>query len=243
MEQRKENERLHGVRLSQGCTEDLWGWGSPAGQMRARRRAELILAGADVSPGMRVLEIGCGTGMFTEMFSSLRIQLDAVDISPDLLARARQRELPENRVTFTEADVETVEFPYQFDAIIGSSILHHLDVEKTFSQIRRLLKPGRRFCFAEPNKLNPQVWVMFTFRRYFPYVSPDENPFLKHRLIRFLLKCDVRKISVQPFDWLHPSTPRKWIGPVSKIGRSLERLPLFREFAGSLLISGEFPES
>src|SRR3712207_6059544 len=66
---RASHEIEHGKKLSMGHPEDIWGWGSPAGKLRASRRAGLIARGAGLRPGVRALEIGCGTGLFTEMFA------------------------------------------------------------------------------------------------------------------------------------------------------------------------------
>jgi ubiquinone/menaquinone biosynthesis C-methylase UbiE len=120
--QRAENEIAHGQMLAQNDPELVWGWKTPAGRVRARRRADLIARGAGLKPGMRVLEIGCGTGMFTEIFAKTGAQILAVDISPDLLARARQRGLPESQVRFLERPFENCDVEGPFDAVIGSSV-------------------------------------------------------------------------------------------------------------------------
>jgi predicted TPR repeat methyltransferase len=47
-----------------------------------------------------VLEIDCGTGMFTRMFAPTGARIVAVDISGDILAKARERGLPADRLRF-----------------------------------------------------------------------------------------------------------------------------------------------
>lgn len=74
--------------LALGASAPRPGW------LRAERRAELIAKGAGLRPGVRVLEIGCGTGMFTEMFARTGAQIVAVEISEALLEKARARHLP-----------------------------------------------------------------------------------------------------------------------------------------------------
>ena len=59
MTSRTESEIQHGKRLAGDDTEYLWGWGTPAGKIRAGRRAELIATGAQLGRRKRVLEIGC----------------------------------------------------------------------------------------------------------------------------------------------------------------------------------------
>lgn len=222
-------------------TERIWGWDTPAGRLRAKRRAGLIVEGAHLTAGMRALEIGCGTGMFTELFAQTGAQLIAVDISGDLLQKAIARNLPPDRVKFLEKRFEDCDVKEPFDAVIGSSILHHLDTNSSFAKIFELLKPGGVMSFAEPNMLNPQVFAERTFRQWFPYTSPDETAFVRWRLKETLSRVGFEKIKVTPFDWLHPSTPERMIGLVKHIGRLLERTPILREFAGSLWISAYRP--
>jgi len=240
---RAQREIKHGEWLAAHDTEAIWGWGSPAGQKRAKRRAELIIAGAALSPGKRVLEIGCGTGMFTEIFAATGASILAVDISPELLNKARARALPPGQVTFFEGRFEDCDAEGPFDAVIGSSVLHHLDIEAAIGRIRELLKPAGRISFAEPNMLNPQVFLERTFHYLpvFSYTSPDETAFVRWRLERQLRLAGFQGVTIQPFDWLHPSTPQMLIKTVSTVGRWLESAPLLREFSGSLSIRAQLP--
>lgn len=241
---RQEREISHSRMLARGDTEKSWGWNSPAGRKRAERRGELIARGAGLGPGTRTLEIGCGTGMFTGMFARTGARIVAVDISGDLLAKTRERSLPANQVLFLEKRFEDCELEGPFDAIVGSSILHHLEVGESLDRIHALLKPGGVMCFAEPNLLNPQVFIerKFTFLRpWLSYVSQDETAFVRWRISAALRRSGFVEVEVTPFDWLHPSTPERLIGTVSAVGRFLERMPVLREFSGSVLISCRRP--
>jgi 2-polyprenyl-3-methyl-5-hydroxy-6-metoxy-1,4-benzoquinol methylase len=240
------NEIAHGRMLAASESEATWGWSGPAGQARARRRADLIIAAADLRPGRTVLEIGCGTGMFTEQFAASGARIIAVDVSPDLLAKAIARRLPADRVRFEQRRFETLERsdaaiqPWAaagVDAIIGSSVLHHLDIPAALATCKKLVATGGRIVFAEPNMLNPQVWMERNFRRWFPYVSQDETAIVRWELRRQLERAGFTDVVITPFDWLHPATPAPLIGVVGGAGRILERLPGLREFAGSVLIA------
>ena len=232
--------------LAASASEETWGWTTPAGQSRARRRAHLIISVAGLGSGRTVLEIGCGTGMFTERFAATGARVVAVDISPDLLAKARHRRLPADRVRFEQRPFESLELsdpaiqPWAaagFDAIIGSSVLHHLDIPRAVEACQRLLAAGGRLAFAEPNLLNPQVWMERNFRSWFPYVSPDETAIVRWPLKRRLERAGFADVVITPFDWLHPATPTSLINVVDGTGRLVERIPGVREFAGSVLIT------
>src|SRR5262249_48382227 len=94
---RAQHEIEHGRKLSAGDGEWTWGGGSAAGRRRAARRGALIAAAAGLAPGRRALEVGCGTGLFTEVFAATGAEILAVDISPELVAQARRRGLPPGR--------------------------------------------------------------------------------------------------------------------------------------------------
>lgn len=238
---RAKNEIEHGKSLAAGDPELLWGWATAAGRVRAERRARLIAEAGQLSEGKRVLEIGCGSGMFTQIFSRSGANITAVDISPDLILRARARGLPADKVSFIEKRFEDCDVDGPFDAVIGSSILHHLDLEQALGKILTLLKPGGVFSFAEPNMLNPQVFAERKFRRFFPYVSPDETAFIRWELKKYLSKAGYSQIRIRPFDWLHPAIPPGLIGFVSFTGKLLEKTPVLSEFAGSMLITAMRP--
>ena len=240
-DQRHRHELEHGKYLATLAAEEAWGWGTPAGKVRAKRRAALILQGAEIGPSSRVLEVGCGTGLFTEIFATAGAHLTAIDLSPDLLGFARSRGLP--RVQFVEGSLEDWEADEAFDAVIGSSVLHHLDLDRALPKVLRLLKPGGRLSFAEPNMLNPQVYCERHFRHFFPEVSPDETAFVRTRLHKTLLQAGFQSVSIRPFDWLHPATPPVLITVVSGIGRACEGLWPIKEFAGSLYIRATRPNA
>lgn len=239
------HEIAHGRWLSEQDTELVWGWGSPAGKLRARRRAELVATGAGLKPGVSAVEIGCGTGLFTEYFAESGARIVAVDISEPLLAKARERGLPPQQVKFMCARFEDVALPGTFDAAIGSSVLHHLDVPQALAAIRRLLKPGGVLSFAEPNMLNPQVFLErhppVFLKKYYAYTSPDETAFVRRGLRRLLEGAGFTDVTITPFDWLHPATPPAFISFVRLAGQVAERLPGVREFAGSLYIRARVP--
>jgi 2-polyprenyl-3-methyl-5-hydroxy-6-metoxy-1,4-benzoquinol methylase len=236
--QRVDREIAHGRYLAASDPETMWGWGTPAGQRRASRRARIIAEGGGLGPGVRALEVGCGTGLFTSYFAETGAKIVAIDISPELLALARHRALPIDRVSFVLGRFEELAADRQFDAIVGSSVLHHLELESALPHLFRLVKPGGWCSFAEPNMLNPQVFL----ERHVPalrkrlHVSPDETAFVRWSFAQMLREHGFERIAIAPFDWLHPFTPTPLIATVLAAGAVFERVPFVREFSGSLAI-------
>jgi len=239
-EERLRRELAHHRGLAGQQTEEIWGWASPAGRRRADRRGELFVDGTGIGPGRRVLELGCGTGEFTRRVARGGAELIALDLSPELLGKARTKVRAGAR--FVRADATVLPFPTaSFDAVYGCSILHHLDVEAALTEVRRVLRPGGRLVFSEPNLLNPQVFLMFKIHALRPYIgfSPDEMAFTRGAIVRILRRLGFGGVRVRYFDFLHPAIPGGLVSMVEPALEGFERVPLLRVIAGSLLIYAE----
>lgn len=245
MNTRLQHEIEHGRYLIEsGNPELIWNWDTPAGRVRANRRGALLTQAAQLKPGMKVLEVGCGTGLFTEMMARSGAHILAVDISPELIEEARKRSLPADQVEWRAIAFEECA-DTSFDAIVGSSVLHHLEMTPALKRMYQLLKPGGRLAFAEPNMLNPQVWAERNIEsvRRRNGASPDETAIVRWRLARDLRDIGFTDVHIRNTDWLHPATPPALIPAVASLGLLLERVPLIREFSGSVLIQARKPAS
>jgi ubiquinone/menaquinone biosynthesis C-methylase UbiE len=224
--------------------ERVWNWESAAGRRRAQRRAQMYVEHALLAPGRLALEVGCGTGLFLDRVAECGATIHALDLSTHLLAKARARLAGRTHVSVECGNAEQMPYPDgTFDAVYGSSVLHHLDLDRALREVFRVLRPGGRMVFTEPNILNPQVAVMFhvdATREYFG-VSLDEMAFSRFRAVRTARAVGFLQASARPFDFLHPSVPAAVVAAVSRAGALLEQIPLVREFGGSLLIRATKP--
>jgi 2-polyprenyl-3-methyl-5-hydroxy-6-metoxy-1,4-benzoquinol methylase len=239
---RVQHEIEHGRRLASDESAELaWGWSTRAGALRVEQRSSLVLQGADLKPGMRVMEIGCGTGLFTSIYSRSGADITAIELVPELLEKARSRKIA--NATFIAGRFEDYPGEAVFDAVIGNSILHHLEVEVALRRIYQLLKPGARMSFAEPNMMNPQVFLerQFYYLPIFSNTSPDETAFIRWRLRALLRRIGYEDIRIRLFDWLHPHTPAAIVPAVKRMSNFLERVPLIREISGCMAVSARRP--
>jgi SAM-dependent methyltransferase len=240
-EVRKGHELEHGRFLAPNAVE-IWGWGTPAGRERAIRRTNLILEHARIRPGMNVLEFGCGTGLFSRKLAASGANVVSIDLSPDLIEEAKKE--PITNVRYVVGDIESLDFSANsFDAVVGSSVLHHVDFTKALTEAYRVLKSGGRVAFAEPNMLNPQI----ALQKNVPFIkrrlgdSPDETAFFRWTIRRTLEEIGFTDIFIKPHDFLHPAIPTSFIPFVKDCGNILEAIPIIREIAGSLLFAGTKP--
>lgn len=233
------HEIAHGEKISRNA-EDIWGWSGIVGQKRADRRTQFFVDLGNITANSDVLEIGCGTGVFTEkVYAATKANITAIDVSAALLEQARQK-LP--NVKFAVENAMSLSFAdNSFDIVYGSSVLHHLDMPLAFAEFYRILRPAGKLVFAEPNMLNPQIFI----QKNVPFIkrwmgdSPDETAIVRFKTVKLLKKTGYVNVKIFPYDFLHPIVPKPLVSAFSTIGQTIEKIPLLKEFAGSVIIYAE----
>jgi SAM-dependent methyltransferase len=129
--------------------------------------------------GAVVLDYGCGNGEFSIILARRGARVFGIDISPKLIEQARASAAKMgcngSAPQFLAGDAHHTPFnDAMFDYVVGNGALHHLDLEKAFAEIARLLKPGGQAVFQEPMFQHPLLW---TLRRLTPKThTVDERP-------------------------------------------------------------------
>jgi ubiquinone/menaquinone biosynthesis C-methylase UbiE len=101
--------------------------------------------------GKRVLDYCCGAGDYAIFMAEAGADSWGIDISPVSTKKAEDEAKRRNlgkRATFATMDGEATSFTNNhFDLIIESGVLHHLDLERAYSELARILKPtGEIIC-------------------------------------------------------------------------------------------------
>jgi ubiquinone/menaquinone biosynthesis C-methylase UbiE len=111
---------------------------------------------ASISPGQRVLEIGCGTGNLAILGKRLNPACEVVAIDPDPEALARARRKAERRgatIQFDEGFAEELPYPdASFDRVFSAFMLHHVRPDAKALSLReafRVLKAGGSLHLAD----------------------------------------------------------------------------------------------
>ncbi|MBU4259949.1 MAG: class I SAM-dependent methyltransferase [Proteobacteria bacterium] len=130
---------------------------------------------------VRVLEYGCGKGSLAFELAKKGAEVVGIDISEVAVKNAIKKSSNlkdiKGKLCFKVMNAEDLEFPKEyFDIICGSAILHHLDLERAYSQLHKVLKLESKAVFLEPLGHNPLINL---YRRLTPYSRTiDEHPLL-----------------------------------------------------------------
>jgi SAM-dependent methyltransferase len=134
--------------------------------------------------GARVADLGCGSGVFTELLRQRGYRSVGLDISPKLVALGRHK-YP--GLELIEGDAENLPFDdASLDGVLLSGLVHHFpDPRRLASEVKRVLKDGGRFVAFDPNRMNPFMWLYRDHASPFYSsvgVTENERPVLASRV-------------------------------------------------------------
>ncbi len=92
----------------------------------------------------RVLELGCGTGLYTETLQKIADNIVATDFSDEMIAFAKQKRGNLENIKFLQADALNLEFNEEsFDTVFMANLVHVVgSAEKVIEGSNRVLKKG-----------------------------------------------------------------------------------------------------
>ena len=104
----------------------------------------------------RVLDLGCGPGFFTVLFTQMGCQVDAVDTSAEMLDRARTNlaaAAPEAKAAFHQGDIASLPFEDDtFDLAVSRNVTWLMrEPEATYAEWLRVLRTGGKFLAFDAN--------------------------------------------------------------------------------------------
>jgi len=113
--------------------------------------ADAFIVRLDLQPGMRVLDVGCGTGNQSLPAARTGAKVTGVDIAPNLLAQAVARAQEENAdIDFREADAEALPFrDGEFDVVLSMfAAMFAPRPEVAVAELLRVCRPGGLIAMA-----------------------------------------------------------------------------------------------
>jgi len=212
--------------------------------------ARLIAAFARLTglpPGARVADLGCGSGVFTDLLRQAGYHSVGLDISPKLIALGRAK-YP--GLELLEGDAENTPFESaSLDGVLLSGLVHHFpDPRRLAGEVYRVLKPGGHFMAFDPNRANPFMWLYRD--RASPFYSPlgvteNERPILASRTAEVFHDAGFRVqtdyLAGLAYRYVASQRTRAMLPVYNFIDNVIFNLGVMKPFRPFVLTSGEKP--
>lgn len=142
-------------------------WSTTYEQDRASRRLRELQRNAlgmlALTPDDVLLDLGCGTGAAVRDAAATVTRAVGFDLSPAMIARARELAASFGNAEFVEGDV-SAPLPFadgEFTAILCTNAFHHFPEHRaTVAEIVRVLAPTGRLVIADANRSHPAVLML-----------------------------------------------------------------------------------
>lgn len=149
----------------------------------------IVLSKLGMTPqGLRSLDVGCGGGYLPEELTRLGFMVSGVDPALASVAAAQSHAHETGlEIDYRVAQAESLPFPDgSFDLVTCCDVLEHVqDLDRTLSEITRVLKPGGIFLYDTINRTF-MTWLGVIFvaqefpaTRFFPPDTHDWSMFIK----------------------------------------------------------------
>ncbi|MBW2145710.1 MAG: methyltransferase domain-containing protein [Deltaproteobacteria bacterium] len=187
-----------------------------------RELADLLFTRGDE----RVLDVGCGTGLYYPVFAPRVASIVGIDISPEML-EAGKGMLNSKGIRNVELRLGSAEEPGPvggpFDLVMGLDVVHHVeDVPRMVSALHPLLASSGRLALLEPNIWNPLMFAAHLIPR------EERLALLRHRRSR-AFRHIASRFRLESTVYLNHITSRQpgWLArPIQAFFQTLEATPL-----------------
>jgi len=198
--------------------------------------AEEFVERLDLKPGMKVLDVACGTGNLAIPAARTGADVTGIDIAPNLIEQAQARAASEGlNATFEVGDAEALPYPDgSFDVVMtmfGAMFAPRPDV--TASELKRVCKPGGLIAMANwtPGAFTGQMFK--TNAKHVPPPAGMPSPILwgTEDAVRERLADGISDLQMTPrkIMFTYPFGPtdvvehfRMYFGPTQKAFESLD---------------------
>ncbi|MDI9475432.1 MAG: class I SAM-dependent methyltransferase [Natronincolaceae bacterium] len=154
---------------------DRW-YESKLGKFVDKVETELAFSLFEPVPGMKILDMGCGTGNFSIKLAEKGCKVFGIDISEEMLKKAREKAQKRNLdIEFYNMDVYNINFPGEsFDGIFSMAAFEFIkEPQKAYDEMYRVLKRNGYLLIGTINRKSK--WGEFYVSR-----SLRRNSIFKH---------------------------------------------------------------
>lgn len=148
------------------------------------------------SNNARIVELGCGEGLFLELLSknNPEAEIYGVDMWENILSEAKERlknfknvKLIHSDARFTELKQKFFDYCFCLNTILNLESIN--DVELLFLEIKRILKSSGIFIFDIRNSINPIIRLQYRFVKFYDRdISVPVNAYTMDTMTKLLKK-------------------------------------------------------
>lgn len=168
------------------------------------------LKGLGMGNQSSVLEIGCGIGTLTGLLAAKAGKVLAVDISPESIARAKQRLSKYSNLNLLVSDMSDFSSKEKFDFVVLPDVLEHIPAEQhsaLFKTIAGVLKEDGRVCIHIPDPYylewvranRPELLQIIDQSLYADILIPSIYP---HGLVIQKLERYALQMDSEDYEWI-----------------------------------------
>jgi 2-polyprenyl-3-methyl-5-hydroxy-6-metoxy-1,4-benzoquinol methylase len=222
---------------------------------------ELIFKVLGDVQGKKVLDFGCGEGHLATQLGLLGAHVTGIDISPELIELAQRRaemDGVEQDVKFTVCDIlESAPDGEQFDFIVCTDSLHHVDLLSVLRRLYSCLKPGGKLVAKEPICFSPRFQRIRDWLPIEKLASPGDRQLSLGDIVRIRTTFPKSQTTyfnlfgrfsrffpnANKIDKGHPFTRVAVVGLLSLDRILIGIMPFLYRFCGEVVVVGEKPDS
>jgi len=219
--------------------DELYAHRSRTYELKAKFAKDIIVAKGLTSGTL--LEVGCGTGLFTQKLAEILPQLNilATDVYEPMLALAQKRLENHKNVkcklydALSNAEQRDMQ---NFDIVCGVDIIHH--IENPIDALRTwksMVKPNGILLFLECNPANPAMYIRHHNR-------PEEKRLYlnnKKNLTSWAEAAGWKNVVVKNLPTYLPSGPEKMWNMLTATEKFIHKIPLINRMSGLFLVYAE----
>ncbi len=158
---------------------DAW-YESKIGSFADKVETELAFRLFEPKNGMKVLDVGCGTGLFSIKLAGLGCKVTGIDISKQMIDIAKRKAVERNlSIDFYQMDVNELNFEEEsFDAVFSMATLEFIEnTQKAYNQMYKVLKKDGPLLIGSINK--DSKWAKMYMSK-----TINQNSIFKHANFR-----------------------------------------------------------
>jgi len=194
-----------------------------------------------MAEGDTILEIGCGTGVFTRVLGKQWPRLVATDISEPML---RESLNAGTASPLAAADTERLPFADNaFDVVVGMTTFSYCpDKPRALSEIQRVLKPGGRFVNIDMNYLSPIYYLLSLAQMHKARIWTGQLIQSNRWTLRRLYQAaGLEVVYLREASFIPHGLSRRVVRILAPIDKLLEALPVVRSLGMRVIVVGRKP--